>query len=62
MTPLPGETLDELFGTRRPSVAAVEEAVGRCGIDGFGRDQGAYLVAHDGDRPAFIYFGGHSGD
>ncbi|GAA2362380.1 hypothetical protein GCM10010170_058470 [Dactylosporangium salmoneum] len=62
VAPVPDGVLDNIFGTRRPSVAAVGAAIGRHAIDDFGRDRGAYLIAYDGAVPAFIYFLGHSGD
>ncbi|MEU4620292.1 hypothetical protein AB0G04_09990 [Actinoplanes sp. NPDC023801] len=48
-------------GTRQPTAAAaVEEALDRR-LDGFERSHGAYVVAYDGDRPAWIYTFGWSG-
>jgi hypothetical protein len=62
VAPVPDKVLDDIFGTRQPSVAAVEAAIDRDLIDDFGRDRGAYLIAYDGETPAFVYFVGHSGD
>jgi hypothetical protein len=61
VAPLPDEDLDHWFSTRQPTAAAVEEAFDD-GLDGFSRWHGAYVVAYDGDRPAWIYFFGWSGD
>jgi len=62
VAPVPDGVLDDIFGTRRPSVAAVEAAIGRHAIGDFGRGRGGYLIAYDGAVPAYVYFLGHSGD
>ncbi|MFC4068284.1 hypothetical protein [Actinoplanes subglobosus] len=61
VAPLPAADLDKWFGTDRPDAAAVERALDD-GLDGFERWHGAYVIAYEGDRPAWIYFFGWSGD
>jgi hypothetical protein len=51
----------EWCGTGRPDAAAAERALDD-GLDGFERRHGAYVNAYEGDRPAWIYFFGWSGD
>jgi hypothetical protein len=61
VAPVPDEELDRWCGTRRPDATTVERAL-REGLSGFGRWQGAYVVAYAGDEPDLIYFFGWSGD
>jgi hypothetical protein len=61
VTPLGRRVLRRWFGTRRPEEAAVERAL-RDGLNDLDRGHGAYVVAYGGDRPAWIYFFGASGD
>lgn len=62
VSPTPQEYLMELFGTTRPTVAAIEAAIEAHAIHGFARWYGMYLVGYAGDKPAEIFFVGHSGD
>jgi hypothetical protein len=61
VAPIPERALDRWFGTRRPSAAAVDQALEK-GLDGFARWQGAYVIAYAGEQPDSIYFFGWSGD
>jgi hypothetical protein len=60
VAPAPAEVLDELFGTRTPTTAQVEDALDI--LDLYGRWCGTYVVGHQEGRPHTIYFVGHSGD
>jgi hypothetical protein len=62
VSPAPQEYLMELFGTTRPTVAAIEAAMERHALDGFGRWCGMYLVGYTDDMPTDIFFVGYSGD
>ncbi|MBV1850731.1 hypothetical protein [Catellatospora tritici] len=62
VAPVPDELLDQVFGTRRPTPAAVRQAVAEHAVNGFGRWYGAYIIAYEEATPAEISFFGWSGD
>ena len=54
--------LEEIFGTTRPTVEDIEDAIGQNRLGGFARWCGRYLIGHRDGQPAEIFFAGHSGD
>lgn len=62
VAPVPPDLLDEVFGTLRPTVAAVERAVRVDRLAGFARWEGMYVVAYEDGLPDTIFFVGVSGD
>ena len=60
VAPLPRETLVELFGTDKPTRAAVESSEEL--FDALERGQGVFIVTYDGDQPSGLFFAGYSYD
>lgn len=60
VVPAPAEVLDELFGTRAPTIEQVKDALDI--LDLYGRWRGTYVVGYQEGQPHTIYFIGHSGD
>ena len=62
VTPSSDAYLEETFGTTRPAVEAIEDAIGQGRLGGFARWCGRYLIGYRDGQPAEIFFVGHSGD
>lgn len=60
VAPLPRETLEELFGTDKPSREMIEGSDDLYEV--LERGQGVYIVAHEGDQPSELFFAGYSFD
>jgi hypothetical protein len=60
VVPLDRQEIIELYGTEHPTRAMIEANPDF--LEEVERGQGVYLVAYDGDRPAWICFGGYSYD
>ena len=61
VTPMPRETLLELFGTHRPTHEMIDESDELFELMDE-RGQGVYVVVYDGERPSEIFFAGYSFD
>ncbi len=62
VAPAAEQHLVDLFGTTKPSVAAIDAAIQSGAIEGFGRGHGAYLIGYTDGLPDLIFFVGYSGD
>ena len=60
VTPLPLETLVELYGTEQPTREMIEDNMDF--YEQIERGQGIYIIVHDGGKPTEIFFGGYSFD
>ena len=60
VSPLPRETLIELFGTDKPTREMIDGSDEL--YDLLERGQGVYVVVHEGNSPSEIFFAGYSFD
>lgn len=60
VTPLPRETLLELYGTEQPTREMIEDNMDF--YEQIERGQGIYIIVYYGGKPAEIFFGGYSFD
>jgi hypothetical protein len=60
VVPLDRDEIIELYGTERPTRAMIEAKPNF--LEDVERGQGVYLIAYEGDRPAWICFAGYSYD
>jgi hypothetical protein len=61
VSPVPRETLLELFGTDKPTREMMDESDELFELMDE-RGQGVYIVVYEGERPSEIFFGGYSFD
>ena len=61
VTPMPRETLLELFGTDRPTREMIDESDELFELMDE-RGQGVYIIVYEGERPSEIFFAGYSFD
>jgi hypothetical protein len=61
VTPMPRETLLELFGTERPTREMIDESDELFELMDE-RGQGVYVIVYEGERPSEIFFAGYSFD
>jgi len=61
VTPMPRETLLELFGTDRPTREMIDESDELFELMDE-RGQGVYVIVYEGERPSEIFFAGYSFD
>ena len=60
VTPLPRETLEELFGTDKPTREMIQTNMDF--YEDIERGQGVYIIAYKDGRPSEIFFAGYSFD